>query len=52
MRRGWEVFILLSDTGNATETIADLPAHGDILAVIRVYSAIIEMIQMTYQLVY
>ena len=30
MRKGW----LLSDTGNAKETIADLPSNGDVLAVI------------------
>lgn len=34
MRKGCEAFILLSDTGNAKETIADLPSNGDVLAVI------------------
>ena len=39
MRKGCEAFILLSDTGNAKETIADLPSNGDVLAVIWVSSA-------------
>ena len=34
MRKDWQAFILLSDTGNAKETIADLPSNGDVLAVI------------------
>ena len=39
MRKGCEAFILLSDTGNAKETIADLPSKGDVLAVIWVSKA-------------